>query len=496
MHKPYLLSPCGHTACYGCLTSWFTALPNVPENGQGEPPRRRNFMHKKKMCPICRAVVTTRPIVVWAIKDMVAALLKSTLADIPIPPESETSTTSATHANGNGTRDDANIDLWHRIFPPARHTGPHEAEEMGLWDEEDGVYRCIDCNHEIWGGVCTRCQREYPRNPNYDDDDDGGFGLQWAFPGSEDEDDDDDELDVPYMGHFHPADHADHIALHNNMLDGHWMGMDFDDDEDMGDSEDDMEDGRYGDVFAALAGAYRRRVNGQHQGARVEEVSDEEHEDSDYGGSFIDDGPEVEVEDVGGDDLDPPGRRQNRQRRALPAGPVALHRRRAAVIDLVDTEEEDEGSDSHVAEGHSVIEIDSSGEGSASEDEGGFEGFTVPDWDRERDDDDDEDEDEDEVAERHQRRRNHSPDEEEEPVFEGHTVPDWDREAEGLEVPEPRRGNRSRVVLDSSGDELEEEEEEEEAPVRRYSTRRRTAAAPPAPRPARRRVRAADTDSE
>ena len=454
-------------------------------------------MHKKKMCPICRAVVTTRPIVVWAIKDMVAALLKSTLADIPIPPESETSNTPATPANDNGTRANANTDLWHRIFPPARHTGPHEAEEMGLWDEEDGVYRCIDCNHEIWGGVCTRCQREYPRNPDYGDDDEGGFGLQWAFPGgSEDEDDDDDELDVPYMGHFHPADHADHIALHNNMLEGHWMGMDFDDDEDMDDSEDELNDGPYGDVFAALAGAYRRRVNGQHQGARIEEVSDEEHDESDYGGSFIDDGPEVEIEEVEGDDSDAsqdPGRRPNRHRRHLPAGPPR-RRRAPPVINLVDTEEEEEGSDSHVAEGRSVIEIDSS-EGSASEHEGGFEGFTVPDWDREFDEDDDEDEDA--APERHQRRRHRSPVAEDEHVFEGHTVPDWHREEEGLEVPEPRRrGNRSRVVLDSSGDEQEEEEVVEEEPPRRVSARSQAAAAQRASRPARRRARAPASESD
>jgi len=32
-----------------------------------------------------------------------------------------------------------------------------------LYDEEDAVYRCEDCMHEIWNGICTACGRIYAR---------------------------------------------------------------------------------------------------------------------------------------------------------------------------------------------------------------------------------------------------------------------------------------------------------------------------------------------
>lgn len=38
--------------------------------------------------------------------------------------------------------------------------------------EDGGIYRCFDCMHEIWDGVCTSCGRLYPgHQPNPDDDD-------------------------------------------------------------------------------------------------------------------------------------------------------------------------------------------------------------------------------------------------------------------------------------------------------------------------------------
>jgi len=110
-------------------------------------------------------------------------------------------------------------DPWHRIFRPVRTSfGGHHPfnpwwqdwtedddpvdaservdgplEDVGMFDAEDHVYRCLDCMHEIWGGRCSSCDREYPGHPEAGDDDD------------EDEEDvieiEDDDSDDELFGH-------------------------------------------------------------------------------------------------------------------------------------------------------------------------------------------------------------------------------------------------------------------------------------------------------
>ncbi|TCD69937.1 hypothetical protein EIP91_005761 [Steccherinum ochraceum] len=187
MNRPFALAPCGHVVCHGCLVSWFSAPPQngpnvlvdppppppgpVVANGQAPapaaaaapanppPPRPPSAIFRKKTCPHCRAVVRDRPVEVWEMKEMVASVTKSGLVQdqdvigpaTPDPPTSE--------------------DPWKNIFPSvARHNGdagpdmpPAVAHElMGIQDAEDGgVYRCVECMHEIWDGVCSNCHREY-----------------------------------------------------------------------------------------------------------------------------------------------------------------------------------------------------------------------------------------------------------------------------------------------------------------------------------------------
>ncbi|KAJ7075137.1 hypothetical protein B0H15DRAFT_403374 [Mycena belliarum] len=189
LHKPFALAPCGHIACYNCLVMWFTSEPEEP-----------HFMPRKKTCPHCRAAVKERPVEVWSIKDMVATLVRSGLVSglstasppppaLPGPPQAAAATP----------------DPWHNIFryshqhPRFHHHAPTPGEEppsvvdMGMLDMEDGgVYRCLDCMHEIWDGVCTSCRRVYPghRAPYDDDFEDGMFGEEGMFG---DEDDSDGE---------------------------------------------------------------------------------------------------------------------------------------------------------------------------------------------------------------------------------------------------------------------------------------------------------------
>lgn len=219
LHKPYALAPCGHITCYGCLVRWFTATPDhptqnqnldpaaaaaaPPEAGQENPEqevthllnglRRNQHVYKRKTCPLCRAVVTARPVEVFGVKGMVGALVRSALVDLPAPlPIAGSSTDDIGNANP------ANADPWKNIFLAEHRTHGHgfmgqgdfygllgglggnaapqeerDREEVGWWDEEDGgIYRCLDCMHEIWGGICSRCGREYPGHRDEDDDDD------------------------------------------------------------------------------------------------------------------------------------------------------------------------------------------------------------------------------------------------------------------------------------------------------------------------------------
>ncbi|THH20450.1 hypothetical protein EW146_g909 [Bondarzewia mesenterica] len=174
LHKPFALSPCGHVACYDCLRTWFTTPPaDAPQ----PPP---SPLWQKKTCPHCRAQVFERPAEVWSIKDMVSAVAKSGLAVgcAAAPPE-------------NSLPPEAVHDPWHNIFRKPRPAGaegvhlPHlqdmiggGAGDVGMYDHEDGVYRCIDCMHEIWQGTCSECGREYEGHQSDWDDEsvDGDHG--------------------------------------------------------------------------------------------------------------------------------------------------------------------------------------------------------------------------------------------------------------------------------------------------------------------------------
>ena len=116
---------------------------------------------------------------VWGVKDLVAAVRKSGLAGVG----SGTSSGSVEPEAG---------DPWERIFyksgaGPGLGLGGGGALGfdmegplgMGFLDEEDGgVLRCYDCMHEIWDGVCSHCGRLYQGEEDFDPDelDDDGDG--------------------------------------------------------------------------------------------------------------------------------------------------------------------------------------------------------------------------------------------------------------------------------------------------------------------------------
>lgn len=204
--------------------------------------RRGTFVRRRKTCPVCRGVVPDKPVEMWDIKQMVAALVKSHLVDLPVPPrgeEGEGSNTTRERRENNTPNDP-----WRNIFRPSgsgrghhRHGGPpprghedneDEREQFGWYDHEDGgVYRCVDCLHELWGGMCTGCERIYRGHETEDDDDE-----------EEDEEDDfffnddDDDMD--------PVQWADYMFLQDEVR-RRFGGM-YDHVEDEEDEEDEDEE--------------------------------------------------------------------------------------------------------------------------------------------------------------------------------------------------------------------------------------------------------------
>ncbi|KAJ7704403.1 hypothetical protein B0H17DRAFT_1193649 [Mycena rosella] len=239
LHKPYALAPCGHIACYNCLVAWFTSEPDEPRFGA---PR-------KKTCPHCRATVKERPVEVWNVKDMVAGLLRSGLvrglsAGPPPPPE----------LPGTPQVADAPADPWHNIFRyPHQHPRfhlpgldggePPSVEDMGMLDTEDGgVYRCLDCMHEIWDGVCTSCHRVYPGHTEHFDN-----PLGAMFGDSDDSDDDGGPEFWPLpIGYGAMGMGPLPLPL---PFEGAWWNGEDSDDESRVDPEDEIEDGDVDDSF-------------------------------------------------------------------------------------------------------------------------------------------------------------------------------------------------------------------------------------------------------
>lgn len=216
MYRPFSVVPCGHVACHSCLVNWFSndpgalgqapppiVAPHAPDNAPDQAPQAGPgpqtyvpVVRRKKTCPHCRAVVRSKPVEAWSIKEMVASVVRSGLADpdaVPLELQEGGAESSA----------DAAADPWKHIFTSADGEGQnydHLMQEMnmGIRDDHDGgVYRCIDCLHEIWDAHCSSCGRFYVGHRIGIDSDSEGDDLPPIWDDGDDDDDDaDDHIDL------------------------------------------------------------------------------------------------------------------------------------------------------------------------------------------------------------------------------------------------------------------------------------------------------------
>ncbi|KAL4944913.1 hypothetical protein BDV06DRAFT_186106 [Aspergillus oleicola] len=161
LYEPFTLA-CGHTFCYGCLTSWFTEGRN------------------NKTCPDCRALVKSQPAPAYLVRAVVqlftsrAELLdKGETTDQHVAHQSEEAGRIETDKRNTNPNDGG---LFKGIFSKARH---HPSAP--IIDLEDGVVRCPHCSWELEEAGCVNC--------GYRHDDDSMSDTDYSEENSEMTDD-------------------------------------------------------------------------------------------------------------------------------------------------------------------------------------------------------------------------------------------------------------------------------------------------------------------
>lgn len=173
-HKPFALAPCGHILCLLCLQEWFRTAPSsaidemyIDEEDLTDP---QYIMMRSKSCPCCRAVVKRRPVPVFMVKAVAAALIKdkpSLAVPRPISP--------------SGTGED---DPWKGIFPPSDEDEESSEDSDEFEDVDDSDWPEVDRFHHRGFRVATMSDS--------DDDDD-----EEDYEDGEEEEESDDDSNAP-----------------------------------------------------------------------------------------------------------------------------------------------------------------------------------------------------------------------------------------------------------------------------------------------------------
>ncbi|PTU24943.1 hypothetical protein P175DRAFT_0498048 [Aspergillus ochraceoroseus IBT 24754] len=189
LYEPFTLA-CGHTFCYGCLTSWFA---------EGRP---------NKTCPDCRAPVKSQPAPAYLVRAVVQLFTsRAELLD-----KGETTDQHKTHQLEEAQRletDKKNTNpreggLFRGIFN--KHRPP---PALPIIDLEDNVVRCPRCSWELEDDSgCMRC--------GYRHDDESLTGTDWTESEENSEMTDDIDFDDVEDG-FGEVDDLDWNEFHDSV---------------------------------------------------------------------------------------------------------------------------------------------------------------------------------------------------------------------------------------------------------------------------------------
>ena len=131
-YEPYIIS-CGHTFCFSCLQQYF---------GSGN--------QRRKTCPSCRQPVLHDPAPNFALRDITHNLISR--PELLLHDET-------TEKHGQWAIEEASILSTAKASKgPSRSLfGLHDEGRRPLYDMEDGVHRCPNCNWELEDGECNSC---------------------------------------------------------------------------------------------------------------------------------------------------------------------------------------------------------------------------------------------------------------------------------------------------------------------------------------------------
>ncbi|KAJ6262398.1 hypothetical protein Dda_3206 [Drechslerella dactyloides] len=165
LFEPYSLA-CGHVFCYSCLKDWF---------------------RQKKTCPQCRARVKLQPAPAYLIRGMIDTFVVR--AELQSP-----------HDEGQALRQQQSEALKLIETDKSNSKGLFggmftKKNANAIYDPEDGVARCPDCNWEIENRECASCGRVFHPSELPGGDSDASDASAFSDEESElDEDEDDDSL--------------------------------------------------------------------------------------------------------------------------------------------------------------------------------------------------------------------------------------------------------------------------------------------------------------
>ncbi|OXV10453.1 hypothetical protein Egran_01788 [Elaphomyces granulatus] len=247
LYEPYTLA-CGHTFCYGCLTSWFGSS-------------RLN-----KTCPDCRALVKSQPAPAYLVRTLVQMFTSNE----ELLEKGESTAEHEKHRDEEARRLEADKANTHPRTGGLFHGSFRDLGGRPIYDVEDNVSRCPVCQWELEDDACIRCGYSFGETgtgtetdensemTDYLDEIDDGFGdidddIVWnetydgaPFEGLP------PNLQQFYHHHHHHAFYWQVSGIHSS------------DDEDDSDLEDDMDsfidDGEGGDE----SGTDRSTVVGDH----------------------------------------------------------------------------------------------------------------------------------------------------------------------------------------------------------------------------------------
>lgn len=145
---PYMLA-CGHSFCGACLSTWIKEKKN------------------KSTCPMCRVRVKTPPVYNKSLRVILDCIIASYNASLPAEK-------AVLFESKQKSYDE-------------QFTASLPSPKEPIFSEEDNMYMCADCMHEVYSsGWCSNCEAYYPQVASGSGSDD--------LINDDDNDDDDDDM--------------------------------------------------------------------------------------------------------------------------------------------------------------------------------------------------------------------------------------------------------------------------------------------------------------